>query len=167
MYKLGRRYRDPKLFFFLFITVSVLLQATSLNYLRLFSVKPQLPIIGVVLSSLYLPAGWALSLALFAGILKDIFSIQYWGVNTFLCPALSFTIISLSRKISLDDLSVRACLICLSLITVNIAARIIFIILGQQTVSAGAFLRITFLESLYSSVIFLPLFKLIKPVIEG
>lgn len=166
MYRPWRGHRDLRIFFLLFISVSVLLEATFLNYLRLFSVKPQLMIIGVVLSSLYLPLGWALALALYAGLLMDVFSVCPWGINTFLYPALSFAIISFGRRISLDENSIRAALLFLCVIAVDIAARAISILLGQEVVSAVIFMRIVFLESVYTTVIYFALSKMSKPVFE-
>ncbi len=148
--------------FFIFVLIAGLLEATFLNYLKIFNVKPNLILCLVVLASLYLDRGKSLGLACFSGILKDIFSIQFFGINTLLFPFWSFTIIKLSKKISLDNDFICATLIFITVIAHNIAATLIFISLNKAVVPWGIFLRITFLESLYTTAVFPLVSKAIK-----
>jgi hypothetical protein len=74
-------------------------------------------------------------------------------LNTILFFLWSILIIKLSRKISFDNNYVRLVFIFIIAILNNIVSRLIFIFLGNL-VSLGLFLRITFIESLYTALIF-------------
>ena len=137
------------------IIIFALLQTTILNCVNIFNVKPDLLLSSVIIASLFFKPQWAISLSIFAGILKDIFSVNVFGLNSILFFLWSFLIIKLSRKISFDSNYVRLVLVFIIAILNNIITRLIFLFLGNF-ISLGLFLRITFIESLYTALI-LPL----------
>ena len=146
---------------FIFIAIIIifgLLQATVLNYINIFNVKPDLLLISVIIASLFFEPTWAISLSIFAGILKDVFSVNAFGMHTILFFLWSFLIIKLSRKITLDDNYIKLVLIFIIAILNNIIIRLIFLFLGNF-ISLGLFLRITFINSLYTAFIFLLVLK--------
>lgn len=157
---------NKKLLFFIFVLIAALLEATVLNYFKLFNVKPNLILCLVVSASLYLDRGKSLGLACFSGILKDIFSIQFFGFNTLLFPFWSFTIIKLSKKISLDNNFIRATLIFITVVAHDIATTLMLLSLNKAVVPWGIFLRITFLESLYTTAVFPLVFKVTEPALS-
>ena len=141
---------------FIFIAVIIifaLLQATILNYVNIFNVKPDLLLISVIIVSLFFKPRWAISLSIFAGVLKDIFSVNVFGLNLILFFLWSLLIIKLSRKMSFDSNYVRLVFIFIIAILNDIITRLIFIFLGNF-ISLGLFLRITFVESLYTALTF-------------
>lgn len=137
----------------LLVLISALLQATVLQGLRIFYVKPDLLFICVVFLSLSCETKTALGLSLLAGILKDIFSVNAFGVSTLLFSLSSLFILKLSRKISLDNDALRAALVFLLMLANGIASRFIFLFLGNF-ISIGIFLRVVLLESLYTAAVF-------------
>lgn len=137
------------------IIISALLQTTILNCVNIFNVKPDLLLISVIIASLFFEPQWAISLSIFSGILKDIFSVNVFGLNSILFFLWSFLIIKLSRKITFDNNYVRVVLIFIIALLNNIIMRLIFLFL-DNFISLGIFLRITFIESLYTALI-LPL----------
>ncbi len=141
-------------FFLLIIFICALLQSTILNTFRILAVKPDLILVCVVLASVSLDWKWALSCALFAGILKDTFGQAALGINTLLFPLWSYLLAKLSRKISLDD-SLVLTAAAFSVIFLNdIVGHFINLYLGKF-VSTGIFLRITFIEASYSALVLL------------
>jgi len=147
-----------KLIFISVIIILVLLEATVLNYVNIFNVKPDLLLISVIIASLFFEPVWAISLSIFAGILKDIFSVNAFGMNTILFFLWSFLIIKLSRKIIFDSNYIRLALIFIIAILNSIISRLIFLFSGNF-ISWGIFLRITSVESLYTALIFLLVLK--------
>lgn len=141
------------LIFIAAIAIFALLQATVLNYVNIFNVKPDLLLISVIIASLFFEPVWAIFLSLFAGILKDIFSVNAFGLNSLLFFLWSFLIIKLSRKIIFDSNYIRLALIFVVAILNNIIVRLTFLFLGNF-ISLGLFLRVTFIESLYTALIF-------------
>jgi rod shape-determining protein MreD len=147
--------------FSLIVIVCALLQATLLNYVRIFNVKPDLLVLSVIFAGITLESRQALSFSILAGILKDAFSINVFGINTVLFPLFSFLIINLSKKISLDNNLIRmACAFAVMLIS-GIITRVIFTFLGNF-ISLGIFLRTAFLESLYTALLLPWTFKAMK-----
>lgn len=146
---------------FIFIVIIIifgLLQTTILNYVNIFNIKPDLLLISVIIASLFFEPIWAISLSIFAGILKDVFSLNAFGMHTILFFLWSFLIIKLSRKITLDNNYIKLVLIFIIAILNNIIIRLIFLFLGNF-ISLGLFLRISFIEPLYTAFIFLLVLK--------
>lgn len=137
-----------RLYFFIIILACALLQVTLADYFKVFTVKPDLILIAMVLVNLLLSRGWAFVLSVFAGMLKDILCVNAFGTNTLIFALWSFLIIKLSRKISLENTCLRAALAFIVVFANGIAAR--------PPVPTGIFLRITSLEALYAAIL-LPL----------
>lgn len=150
---------------FLFIIITcALLQITILNYIKILNVKPDLLMVSVVFASIFLGVRQALISSIFAGILKDTLSINALGINTLLFPLASFFIISLSKKISLDNNLIRMASIFIIMLINDVITRLIFLFLGNF-ISWGIFLRTAFMESLYTAFILPLVFKIIKLVV--
>lgn len=150
-----------KLVLFAVIIFFGLLQATVLNYIDIFNVKPDLLLISVVIASLFCASGWALFLSVFAGILKDILSVNAFGFNSLLFFSWSFLIIKLSRNITFDSDYIRLALIFVIAIFNNIITRLISFFLGNS-ISWGISLRIIIIGPLYTAFIFPLALKLAK-----
>lgn len=145
----------------LIIIILAILQVTVFNYFRVFSVKPDLLLIIVVLAGLSFGLREALFFSILAGILKDIFSINAFGINTLLFPLWSFLTIKLSREVSLENNFIRAVLVFIMVVLNDIAARLINLTLGNF-IPMGIFLRVTFLESLYTALVSLLVFRFMR-----
>ena len=143
---------------FLFIILLCTLQITLLDFFRIFGIKPDLILIGVILVSLRWQLRQALILALFAGIMKDIFGPHKFAVNTPLLCLWVFLVMRLSRDLSFDNTLIRAVLIFFVCLASDIAAGTIFFFAGSYT-PVGVFLRVWFLESLYTAAVSPLVFK--------
>jgi len=148
-----------KLIFIFTIIIFAIFEVTILDYFKIFNVKPNILLILVVGLSLSLELRWAINFAVLCGILKDIFSINTFGINTLLFPLWSFLTIELSKKISIDNNFIRAIIIFIIVILNNIITRLILSYLGK-IIPMGIFLRITCLESLYTALISPLIFKI-------
>lgn len=154
-----------KLIFIAAIIMFGLLQVTILNYINIFNVKPDLLLISVTIASLFFEPLWAIFFSIFAGILKDVFSVNAFGMHTLLFFLWSFSIIKLSRKVSFDNDYFKLALLFMITILNNIIIRLIFIFLGNF-ISLGLFLRITFVESLYTVLIFPLALKFMRNILS-
>lgn len=151
-----------KLFFLLFILLSVFFEVVFLDIFRIFNVKPNLLLIIVLVASLCFELRWALFFSILAGASKDIFCANLIGVNTLMFTLLSFLIYKLSREITLDSNLVSIVLILFIVLVNDIIIRLVFVYLGKY-IPLGIFLRTTFLEALYTMLIAPLVFKIIKP----
>ena len=148
-----------KRFFLLTIVILALLQVTILNYFKIFGVKPDLLLIGAVVAGLFSSdLKGVLFLSVFCGILKDALSTNAFGINTLLFPLWGFLALRLSKKISIDNNLIRAALIFIISVFNFVTARLIFLFFGS-TIPMGIFLRIVFLESLYTALVSPLVFK--------
>jgi rod shape-determining protein MreD len=145
------------------IIILAILQVTIFNYFRVFSVKPDLLLIIVVLAALSFQFWGVLFLSISAGVLKDIFSINAFGINTLLFSLWGFLTIKLSREVSIENNLIRAVLVFIIVILNDIAARLINLTLGNF-IPMGTFLRVTFLESLYTALVSLLVFRFMRPL---
>lgn len=153
------------LIFLPIIFIIGILQVTLLDTFKLFNVKPDLLLIVVVISSIYFDLKCALLLAVFSGILKDVFSLNSFGLNTLLFSLWSFLIVKLSRKISLDNDFIRAPLLFMLVVFNGAIISSTYFSLRQQFIPLGIFLHTLFLECLYNIAISPLLFRLLKPLL--
>jgi len=126
-------------------------QSTILNSIKVFGVKPDLLMICVIVGSVFW--GWqpALFFSLLAGLGKDIFGMEALGVNLLLFPLWAYLVYSLSKKVTLDYDLVLVVLVFVAVFLNDILIRFIFLFF-KKFISLGIFLRITFIESLYTAL---------------
>lgn len=151
--------RAKKLYFVLIIIILGILQVTILDYFRIFTVRPDLLLISMVLLSLAFEFRWAFALSVFAGFFKDAFGVSYFGINTLLFGLWSFLILRLSKEITIDNNITRVVLVFIVTLIHNILTRIIFIYLGNA-IPLGIFLRIVAIGSIYTAGVSPLVFKI-------
>ena len=141
-----------RVFLFTIIIFSII-QVTILDSIKILNVKPDLLLISMVIAALYFELKWALFLGIFAGLLKDTLSINTFGISILLFPLWSFLIIKLSKKISMDNNFICAVFVFFIMIFNTIITRLILLFFGKSSISLGIFVRIAFIESLYTALI--------------
>ncbi|MFH1441163.1 MAG: rod shape-determining protein MreD [Candidatus Omnitrophota bacterium] len=134
------------------IYIFALLEATLLNNFKFFGIKPDLLLVIIVILSVFWEWRWVLFFSLFAGILKDTFCFEPFGLNTILFPLISYLVYKVSRKISVEDIYALMVITFIAVFLNNIISRIIFAFSGK-IIPFGIFMRVIFIESLYSAVI--------------
>jgi rod shape-determining protein MreD len=139
------------LFFLPFLLAIVIAQSTILNYFRFFGVKPDLLLGFTVIAGIYLDWRWALPLAILAGLSKDIFGTASIGINIFLTPFWCYLVMKLSKKISIDDAIAVSVTAFLAVLLNDITIRLLYLYSGKS-ISHGIFLRIAFIEPLYTAL---------------
>jgi len=141
--------------FFLIIVALGMLQVTVLNYFKIFGVKPDLLLITVVIAGLFFEFKWAFVLSVFAGLFKDVFGANIFGINTLLFPLWSFLIVRLNKEITIDYNFIRIILVFIVSLLHNTITGLILIYSGNL-IPLGLFLRIVSLQSIYTALV-LPL----------
>jgi rod shape-determining protein MreD len=151
--------------FFLLILIFAILEVTFLDALKIFSVKPDLFLICVVLAAVFLQRRWALALSLASGILKDVFSISTFGLNSLFLPILCFLIIRVSKELSMDSWLAASILTFICVLLYAFFSRLIFMY-SSSFIPFFVFLRISLLEALYTALTFPLILRLTKKVIH-
>ncbi|MCM8760592.1 MAG: rod shape-determining protein MreD [Candidatus Omnitrophica bacterium] len=154
MYKIGR----AKIYFVLL--AAVFIHLTILDHARIAGVKPDIVLICVAFFGLFLGPAAGSEAGLFAGLLEDIFSLNYFGINTFVLALAGFFAGSLSTKFSRESKRSRFALVLL----LGICAMSLYFVLVSAFSKS---LSLTFAEyfahsilpvSLYTSFVSVPIF---------
>ncbi len=91
------------LFISITIIVSIILQTTVINYLAIFSVKPELLIIITVYFSLVKGSLSGEVIGFTGGLLEDVFAINLVGINAFTKTIIGYTVGKLKNNIDLEN----------------------------------------------------------------
>jgi len=147
---------------FLLITFTLgIFQFTLLNYFSIFGIKPDLLLVTVVIAGLLLQTRQAILFGLFAGIFKDVFGVDMFGLDVISFSLWGFVSAHISRKISIDDNVTRVFLVFIIALLQNIVSALSLNLSGSF-VPLGIFLRIAFLGSLYTALTLPPILKITK-----
>jgi rod shape-determining protein MreD len=138
-----------------------ILQVTLLDNFKVFSVKPDLILIAVFIAALFLNLKFALGIGLLAGLFKDAFSINTFGFSAVFFPVWVVLISELIKRVSIEDNISRILLLFAVAILNNIVGGLI-LAYSIGFLSVGIFLRITFLGSLYTALIFPLILRILK-----
>lgn len=143
------------------IIILALVQVTILDYFKVFNVKPDLLLICTIAGALFFEFKPAILLALLAGALKDVFSVDTSIRDMLLFAFWVYLIKELGKRVPLENTSVRVFLVIAALIFSALINRGISLY-ALNPIPLGVFLRSIFLESLYTGLVSLMFFKLIR-----
>ena len=152
-----------KYLFLLLILILGLLQVTILDHFRLFNVRPDLLLLCVVIAALSFDLRSALIFGIFAGLLKDCFSANTFGLNTLLFCLWSILLSRIARLVILDDELFQAATVFILVIIHNLVFGLIILSQGSF-VSLGIFLRIVALETILTTIFFPLVIRISKPI---
>jgi rod shape-determining protein MreD len=156
-----------KLIIGIILVFLVILQSTTLDYLKLFNTKPDLVLIAIVLIALSLKFKWVMLFSYLAGFIKDTLATQTIGLNTLVLPLIGFLVFRLSKKIDIDSDFMKSALIFMATFLENLLIWFLLIFLGTD-ISLGIFSRFALIGSIYTALLFL-LFskKIITPKLSA
>lgn len=142
---------------FLVILACALLQATVLDSLRFFGVKPDLLLICMVIAALEFELKWAIIFSVLAGLLKDVLGAQSFGSNIILFGLWSALIVRLKRDVSFDNPYLVLILTAVVALAHHLLFGLIKVYMGNY-IPLGIYLRIVAIETIYTAAC-LPLVK--------
>lgn len=76
-------YKVSRLRVYSILALALILDLTLLDHIKIFGVKPDLVLISVVFFGLFLGRRMGIETGFVAGFLKDIFALDYFGINAF------------------------------------------------------------------------------------
>lgn len=148
------------------ILVAIFLATLQLSWptlLTFFRCKPDLLLALAVVLVLYLDFKTALALAIFCGLLKDVFLPGPVALNTILFLSWSYLIHKLSRQISTDHELIRLGIVLVVVFLNNLFTGLAAINSGN-IILPTIFLRNLIIPTIYTAALFPLIFKLIKKV---
>ncbi len=147
------------LILFFAIIFLALFQVTFANYFTFFGVKPDFLIIIVILSGVFLNWRWAIFFSVLAGMLKDVFGVETFGIHIALFACWSYLVFRLSRKVTIDDSASLMVIVFVVAVLNGLVMRFINISLGKP-IPLVISLRIICVESFYTVLVY-PLIAMI------
>ncbi|MFC1658085.1 rod shape-determining protein MreD [Candidatus Omnitrophota bacterium] len=145
------------------LLVAALLQSTLFNYFRILNVKPDVILAALIMLIPFFSSGWSFALAFISGVFRDIFSLLPFGFNVFLCILWVILARQVFRRLSFENKLIRNCLLCLVVVLNNLILQSLFFILDKP-LSLGIFLRILVLESIFTLVLAMPIYRLLANI---
>lgn len=139
----------------------VILQSTVLDYIKIFNVKPDLVLATVIIVGVSADLKWVMVFSYLAGFLKDILGTSPFGLNTLVFPLLGFLSFKLSKKIAIETEYMKAATVFMAVILENLIAFLWLIFTGLD-ISLGIFSRFTIISSIYTVLILILIFKIIR-----
>lgn len=150
-----------KFSFLLIILLAAALQLTLVDFFKIFNIKPDLLLLCMVIAAFNFRFGWVFFYSIVCGGLKDILGTNTLAINSLLFPLWGILVMQLNRKISTEEYhSIRALVIFVITVLNDTFSRIVLLYFGAL-IPMGVFLRVTFLESLYSAFLSLWVFRLL------
>ena len=153
------------LILFFAIIIIGLFQVTFANYFTVFGIKPDFLIIIVVLSGVFFSWRWSIFFSVLAGMLKDVFGLETFGIHIALFVSWGYLVFRLSKKVTIDDNASLLILVFIVVVLNGLAMRFINISLGKP-VPLGISLRIICVESLYTALVY-PVISMIFFKVRG
>ncbi|HNX81667.1 MAG TPA: rod shape-determining protein MreD [Candidatus Omnitrophota bacterium] len=141
-----------KFLFFLIILAVACMQATVLNCVSLFGVKPDVLLLLVIVCGLYFSPGWALGYSIVAGCCKDLFTASGWGINIVLFAVLSILLEMLRKRIRFDNQNIRLSVVYLSCLAYYLSS--VVFIPRSSVIPTGVFLRSILVGPIYGAALF-------------
>lgn len=105
MYKISRFSIYTTLFLALFF------QMTIFQYLKVFGAKPDLLLACVIFFGFYIGPGAGLEAGLVAGALKDVFALDFLGINIFISAAAGLSAGAMNKKLFRDSVVTQLILV--------------------------------------------------------
>ena len=105
MRKIGR------LQIYVILTIALLVHLTLLDHIKICGIKPDIMIIPVIFFGLFLGAGKGLESGLAAGILKDLFALDFFGINACIFGITGFLAGVLGTKFSRESKKTQSLLV--------------------------------------------------------
>ncbi|MCX5711750.1 MAG: rod shape-determining protein MreC [Candidatus Omnitrophica bacterium] len=137
------------------IVILAVCQATFLNGFRFLGLRPDLLLICAIISGLIFnfDLKWLIAGSILSGALKDILTVNYFGLNIILFVLIALGVARLSKEITLDSTPVQTALTLCVCLLYNIVYIIISAYLGIF-ISLGMILRVTLAGSVYTALFF-------------
>lgn len=149
----------------LVLFIIAILQSTLFNYFRIFNVKPDAILIALIVSVSFFEFKWSVIFAFLCGILRDLFSILPFGLNTIIFVLWVILAKQIYRRLSVEDKLISYTVPCMIILLNNLTLQAIFFLLGQS-IALGIVVKIVLLELIFAVLLVLPLYKIFNFLLE-
>lgn len=142
------------------LLAAFIIEVTVLHYIRIWGAVPDLTLAAVVFFGLFMGGSRGLEAGIFAGILKDIFSLDFFGINMFILGVTGLVVGGLNTKFSRDSQATQGLLVFLfTVFSMLIHFGIVSIFSRFMNLGPGEYIMTSVLPvSIYTAAVAVPLF---------
>jgi len=151
------------LLFVILAFILAYLQADALNYIRIFSSKPDLLLIVTIFVALNSTRYRPIVFALFCGLLKDSLSFATFGLNSFSFCCIAIVVSILNKGLYFESHINYILLVFICALFNSIVNYIYFF----HLISFPVFLRMSFFSITYTAIIAIYLFRFLRRFVGG
>lgn len=148
------------LYFFLLVTTIFLVQTTSLHYLTIYGIQPDLVLILTVYFAFKSKGDNGVIIGAFLGLLQDVLSSGVLGLNFFTKGFIAFLVGNLRNNIAIGNIITQATIIFLSALFEGFLVIVLFKIFFPQEYILKIFSGFVLYRAIYCSIIGIPLMAL-------
>ncbi len=152
-----KRYRKH-IYAFLALFIIVLLQHSLFYRLRILNTGPDAVLAALVLFVLFFDLRWLVVFAFFGGVLRDIFSVLPFGFNVVFFVLWIILANQISRRLSVENNFIRSALLCLIILLNNLSMQFVLLVYSRP-VGAAVFVKIFFIESMFTLLLSFPMYR--------
>jgi len=76
-------YKINRIYVYVILLIALFIHLTVLDYVKIFGAKPDIMLACVIFFGLFAGAGMGLESGIAAGLMKDLYSLDFFGINTF------------------------------------------------------------------------------------
>lgn len=158
-------YKISRLQIYFILVLALILHLTVLDYIKIAGVKPDILLIVVIFFGLFLGNGAGLESGFAAGLFKDLFALDFFGINAFVFALTGFLAGSLGARFSRESKRTQILLVIfltafsmtLHFIIVSIFSKWVYLNFGEYI--AGSIMP----TCIYTAIVSIPIFfKLMK-----
>lgn len=142
------------------LLAALFLQLTIVNRIKIFGAEPDLMLICVIFFALFFGRGTGLECGIAAGFLRDIFSLDFFGINAFTLGITGLVAGMLNEKFSKESGRTQFVLVgFLTMFSMSVHFMLTALFSRSMALNFAEFLAISVIPSgLYTAVVSLPVF---------
>ena len=153
-------HKIKRLRIYFILAIALALQLTVLDYLRIFGAQPDIMLIPVIFFGLFLGKGMGLEAGFVTGLAKDLFTIDFFGINASIFALTGYLAGVLGTKLSRESKKTQALLtILFTVISMTLHFILASVFLKRINVNFGEYLAASIIPtSIYTTLLSIPIY---------
>ena len=153
---------------YLILAAGLVLHLTILDHFRIFGAKPDIMLIPVIFFGLFLGRRVGFESGLVAGLAKDLFAFDFFGINTSIFALTGYLAGVMGANLSRDSKKAQALsTVLFTVTTMTMHFIMVSIFLGRINLNFGEYLAASIIpSSVYTAALSIPIFAKLEQVFD-
>ncbi len=142
------------------LVITLVIHLTVLDHIRIFGSKPDLMLIPVIFFGLFLGRGIGLEAGFAAGLAKDLFAIDFFGINASIFALIGYLAGVLGAMLSRESKKTQSLLaILFTIMSMILHFILVSVFLNRINVNFGEYLASSIIPTaVYTAILSIPIF---------